>query len=377
LSEAFANLISLIENEGILSYLEGGLTLEGISQGAPVWAEALERSLLVLRITAAPSVKPARAREAAADVLAALWTMNLSLAYLINGTNDELGIYFSVFPGTTAPRATISQLEAQSVLECGYPWLSTSSSTARIFKDHLRGQWHSALVTGLPVFKPSTSSFGQIERIARGMVGRDWWLLLVAEPVVTDYVKYLRQFIEGEMHSKFHHVSRSIQNSSGEIEQIQDPLARRYLEDLVLESQRLEEGERRGLWSAWFTIGAPTHSSSETLQSLCKGVYSGSLHTLEPLMVSRIRPGRDTPSLVSVIHTLDRMNQRFQTNVPQSYPADLFSTPRLPLLLPCSDLATITRLPTVEMQGFTVENRPRFVADIPHHLIFNQMNVKP
>jgi hypothetical protein len=138
-----------------------------------------------------------------------------------------------------------------------------------------------ATVVGSPVVKVGSEGVGveQLERVIRGMRGRNWALVVVARPLATQKSGALLQTVINELR-----VVSDFETSSG----ADKPLVKEYESGLDALQKKLVCGQGSGVWNAGVNIFCDDPMALKTAKALIKGVLGGEKSYPDPIQAIEI-----------------------------------------------------------------------------------------
>ena len=291
------------------------------------------------------------------DALTGLHSQKANLAFFVHGHKCGVNYYM----GVSLPGASDG---ASSVAESSYVAYETVKSILHsvyngvdIYKDPFNTEQikqmvspltvHTGIVTGIPSLKSTggdTLESEQIERLANGLQGHDFGILVLAVPIPP-------RFVSQEEFSVVDQMQRAQEN--------EDPEKKRrikyYLELQDSYLKHLQLGTAIGSWQVGVYFFASDRSVFVRLQSLIKSTYTDEMSRPTPLRTHEVRGLKPHIEQFGLLR-----NQRAEQGI-QSLLSYRFLTP-----LTSRMLSAYAHLPKREMPGFRVKRSAEFsLAQIP------------
>lgn len=271
------------------------------------------------------------------NVISSLRGGGYGLAYLLRSKPGSTKLYMGV---RQVDRVAIEPERQADILHralmSNYPGLVASSDlmektdkdnlplTRQLIKDSLTPLSEARYcyaVTGIPSLRgDAKSSFAQsIDRLADGLRGEDYSLLIVAEPIsekrVSEMMKMQRQLVQ-DIHtlvkgsiqiSKGESIGESISISSGlafflsasvgKSRNVSTSANKTVVQEVINKTAeaceklleqyyvRLQSGRNYGFWTTGVYIGSNSESTAVRLQSMVRSIFSGDKTHFEPLRI--------------------------------------------------------------------------------------------
>jgi hypothetical protein len=314
------------------------------------------------------------------DFLVSVHSTTLSFGYLLLSSGRETQLYYFLLEQEGRTKMTQAK---DTLLEDWLHALNPGIDLANSEPDWnvIRGQTkYVGIVTGLPEFEQ-----GQIDRVIRSLAGGRNWILLVAEPVepilVSSISNMLKSFINA--HHSYSESSFQEQGGLGEGESRHrvNVGAKLCLELAIQEHARCKAAGSEGLWSVSVFYGAELESEFERLSGLLKAIFT-------PIGSSKIDPTRThrldlkmwndmllSGPLYEEYEDIWRYYTR-DSNVSDYAVFSLISpTQSLITCLTTTELSIWARLPTEEVQGYSVYPSATFGSDVPSTLMRGEVSL--
>jgi len=289
------------------------------------------------------------------DALTGMHSQKAYLAFLVLGDKTGVSYYMgaSISTGGEAgdnDSASISFNTLKSILHSVYNGVD-------IYKDPFTLEQmkamvaplatHTGIITGIPALKSTagdTMESEQIERLASGLQGKDFGMMILAAPIPKAYVT-----------KEEFHVVDQIQRA----QENEDPEKKRrikyYLELQDAYLKHIQLGTAIGSWQVGTYFFAPERSIFARLQSLIQATYVDETSRPTPLRTHEIKGLREHVSQFGLVKN-QRSGESFQTLLGYRFLTPLNS--RL--------LSSYIHLPKREMPGFRIRRSAEFsLANIP------------
>ncbi len=289
----------------------------------------------------------ASARYLMTDVLAGLYGEKIPFVYVLVGGTSRLDLYIGTY--VEVDRPSKSRLTAAESLETirttmcsAYPGIDLKEAEFSSIEKMIEPFSFVGLVTGTPTTKVGTEKKGieQIERLMRGLYGRNWGYMVVASPLEERNVNSLHNTTLNEMR-----IVMDAQTSAG----TESPIADRYMELLKAYLGKAAVGKTQGMWHVATYIMCQDSQTFNHARSVVKSVFGGRESIPDPMRVLGCRGSEEQ------VHHLGQMTVP-STPPPghMKYPFKYLST------LNSEELASLGYLPTEEMPGYFVKDYARF-----------------
>lgn len=298
------------------------------------------------------------------DLVAGVCGQALPLLFLVLGERRGVQVYLGLEgPGAEATlRTSLTAafpgilLEEQSILKLGsvlnaqghFAHLGRITGIPSHKTSHPTAQPPDQS-TNLPIYRSTNLPAHQIERLLRGLYGQTWGYFVRAAPVDPAEVTRQGQQLFEQLSAVSGHVdwqhsrqaqtlqtvgpNRQQSESESLNRTVTDYRAKRCLELLERQLQRLEMGKAQGMWQADVHFFAAEPATLGQMRALLGAVFSGPDSTPDPVRTFACR--RETHSQ-----------------------AEEFTT-----LLHSGELATLVQLPRQEFPGYRVTDYARFDTD--------------
>ncbi|MCC7531404.1 MAG: ATP-binding protein [Candidatus Melainabacteria bacterium] len=288
------------------------------------------------------------------DALTGMHSQKAYLAFLVLGDRTGVNYYMgaSIAAGDAADgdSASISFQTLKSILHSVYNGVDIYKDPFTL--DQMKAMvaplaTHTGIITGIPALKSTagdTMESEQIERLASGLQGKDFGLMILAAPIPKAYVT-----------KEEFHVVDQIQRA----QENEDPEKKRrikyYLELQDAYLKHIQLGTAIGSWQVGTYFFAPERSIFARLQSLIQATYVDETSRPTPLRTHEIKGLREHVAQFGLVKN-QRSGESFQTLLGYRFLTPLNS--RL--------LSSYIHLPKREMPGFRIRRSAEFsLANIP------------
>jgi hypothetical protein len=289
----------------------------------------------------------ASARYVMADVLAGLYGEKIPFVYVLLGGATRFDLYLGTYvEGEKPPKSGLTAAESletiRTTMSSAYPGIDLEEGEFSSIQKMIEPFSYVGLVTGTPTIKVGTEKMGveQIERLMRGLYGRNWGYMVVASPLEERQVNSLHNTILNEMR-----VVMDAQTSA----KTKSPIADRYMELLKAYLEKVTVGKAQGMWHVATYMICQDAQTFNHAKSVVKSVFGGKESIPDPIRVLGCHGFKEQ------VHHLG------QIVVPGApplghmrYPFKYLST------LNSQELASFGYLPTEEMPGYFVKDYARF-----------------
>jgi len=290
------------------------------------------------------------------DALTGMHSQKAYLAFLVLGDKTGVQYYMGASIANTGEAGdgvdstNISFNTLKSILHSVYNGVDTYKDPFTL--DQMKAMvaplaTHTGIITGIPALKSTagdTMESEQIERLASGLQGKDFGVMILAAPIPKAYVT-----------KEEFHVVDQIQRA----QENEDPEKKRrikyYLELQDAYLKHIQLGTAIGSWQVGTYFFAPDRSVFARLQSLIQATYVDETSRPTPLRTHEIKGLREHVSQFGLVKN-QRSGESFQTLLGYRFLTPLNS--RL--------LSSYIHLPKREMPGFRIKRSAEFsLANIP------------
>jgi hypothetical protein len=277
------------------------------------------------------------------EIISGLHEAQAPFIFSIFGKPDRTELYFGTYP-TGDPQSTsgnFADLDTikdtlKSVFQ-GISWADTPTEDVQKIIDRLP-EW--SLLTGSPGEKvlENKQEFEQIERLIRGLFGREWGYVVVAYPLKNNEINILYSSILNEIRV----LSDSIESNRSQ----PPPIANEYyllLNNLLV---KFYNAKATGLWHTAIYLLSKDKETLTQVKAVAKSIFAGRESAPDRIRTISLAQKLPFPALLL-------------TPAPES--PGTFSYPYKYMNLTYSwDISCFVHLPTVEMPGFQVRPYSRF-----------------
>ncbi|MBX9948467.1 MAG: DUF87 domain-containing protein [Candidatus Obscuribacterales bacterium] len=290
------------------------------------------------------------------DALTGMHSQKAYLAFLVLGDKTGVQYYMGASIANTGDGSdgtdstSISFNTLKSILHSVYNGVDTYKDPFTL--EQMKAMvaplaTHTGIITGIPALKSTagdTMESEQIERLASGLQGKDFGMMVLAAPIPKAYVT-----------KEEFHVVDQIQRA----QENEDPEKKRrikyYLELQDAYLKHIQLGTAIGSWQVGTYFFAPDRSVFARLQSLIQATYVDETSRPTPLRTHEIKGLREHVSQFGLVKN-QRSGESFQTLLGYRFLTPLNS--RL--------LSAYIHLPKREMPGFRIKRSAEFsLANIP------------
>ncbi len=298
-----------------------------------------------------------------ADIVNGFGGSGNEIAFLVTGNESEIGLYMGV------SRHYAKALEGS--LQASYPFIKISQIETD-FPQRLLQQTalHGGLVTGYPTNKTvGETPIYQIERLIRGMQGKNWAYLVLAQSLDPLQVPIIHHLLLNELNDTIKMVKRTV-SADGPMGKLSveatNYVYQRYLENLGFLEEKLKIGRARGVWRTGIFYAADSPENAVQLGNLIKGIYSGEKSRPEALRNLQLENIREVVPGFNLI--FDPLPSGYGKRHPlideaKAETAAWFNYP-YQTVLTSDDLATMMQIPREEVPGYFIDGFVNFETAI-------------
>ena len=272
------------------------------------------------------------------DIISGLYLAELPLVFAVFGRSGKVDILMGTAP-VEAQDVETSRTIIKTSLQSSFQGIELEEQPLGYLKRSLEDFQFSSLVTGSPTEKIGTEKTGveQIERMIRGLYGRDYGYLVLAIPAKNEEINGQFSSVLNEMR-----IVADSEKGGG----IEGPIAKRYSELLDLSLNKLQLAKNQGLWHTQILLFSKDRDTLSHVKVVVKSVFGGRKSLPEPIRTLDV-VGEIKDAMLLTDPTPPSPGHFF-------YPYMLMST------LNSSELANFVSLPTQEMPGFQIKPYARF-----------------
>jgi DNA helicase HerA-like ATPase len=299
-------------------------------------------------------------QELEKDVLVGVRGMMVPLIYLIIGEGNKVSIYIGVFSDNPGSRYNFKEevLGVTSVFLSAFPGIDFERDKTseiliydyEVIKSKLSGLEHCGIIEGTPATKSGEKNKEerhiQIDRLIRGLYGKEWAYIVVGKPVETrnvikaynDALEEIKIVIDAETRVN-----------------VKDPIAERYKQLLNEYIKKLEENKSQGAWEICVYLLCSDEVLLRQGLGIAESMLGGENSIPDPIRSFR------TPKAWSIAQSFGQIT----TPSPKG-PGNVQHKYKYMTFLGSHDLASLMSLPTLEMPGIFVKSYARFDV-FPHN----------
>ncbi|MGI6362267.1 MAG: ATP-binding protein [Bacillota bacterium] len=298
------------------------------------------------------------------DVLSSISGPGTEFAYIIHSTGKGINLYVGV---TEAYKDVFA-----SLLTATYPYIDAAVHSDVSIRNMIRASGtHGGVITGMPTDKLKDNSWGtQIERMIKGLFGRQWLYVVTARSMDSQHGPTLLDAAFEEMRDLSPLLKVSA-DSRGVLQderiEINDLIAQDYYDSLSALANKLQIGCALGLWSCNVLYFSPDKVTAVAMGRLIKSVFAGAESVPEPVRnIPLNKVSFITENGLGLINDRLASAEEYNFLTLQSISTEPFSfyTYRFQTILNSEDLSVYCQLPRLEAPGYYVDSYVRFdVAD--------------
>lgn len=289
----------------------------------------------------------ASARYVMADVLAGLYGEKIPFVYLLTCSATRFDLYIGTYEEEDRRRRSGLKVDdsiktVQITMRSAYPGIELGMEGLSAVREIIEPFNFVGLVTGTPTTKVGTERMGveQIERLMRGLYGRNWGYMVVASPLEEQDVAALYNATLNEMRVVVDAQTSARTNS---------PIAERYMALLNAYLAKVAVGKTQGMWHVATYLICQDVQTFNHAKSVVKSVFGGTESLPDPIRVLECH------SLKEEVHRFGQITTPSTPSPGQmQYPYQYLTT------LNSEELAALGYLPTEEMPGYFVKDYARF-----------------
>jgi len=285
----------------------------------------------------------ASARYVMTDVLAGLYGQKIPFIYLLISRANRFDLYIGTYG--EADKRIRSGLTVDDSLDTihttmcsAFPGIDMEKGELSTIREIIAPFGFVGMITGTPTTKVGTEQMGveQIERLMRGLYGRNWGYMVVASPLKEQDIASLYNVTLNEMR-----IVVDAQTSA----RTENPIAERYMELLKAYLKKVTVGKTQGMWHVAAYLVCQDIRTFNHAKSVVKSVFGGKESVPDPIRILECHGFKEE------VH---RFGQIITPSTPSPgqmrYPYLYLST------LNSEELASFGYLPTEEMPGYFVKD---------------------
>lgn len=293
-------------------------------------------------------VSPYRCAE---DLLAGLYGLGVTLAYLVVGEPNEIAVYLGLREAAKYGQQGDTLLH--SALSGLLPGVRLDDSREETYRLGQRLQdashfAHQGTMTGIPSLKQSAEGVPPKcawDQLLRALYGEAWGCFVLAKPVKMQQIVQTAYLVsEGRRLYSFH-AREQMQKGPGVTAEVEGGPAHDALELVKRTQERLEIAKAEGMWKTEIHFFAPNEVTVKKMSSLLRSAFAGEASRPEPIRVHLCSSGGNG------------------------------STEQPTTLLTSRELATLIQLPQGEKPGYMVRELAHFDVALPEHRIKQAVTV--
>lgn len=272
------------------------------------------------------------------DIISGFYEENIPLIFAIFGKADRVEILVGTYAGGGYPAQNNIETVRTS-LKSSFQGIDIQEEAPENLKNTIERFNFSGLVTGTPTEKVGTEKIGieQIERIIRGLYGREWAYIVAANPAKSSEINSLFNSALNEMR-----IVADSEKSSG----TENPIGKRYKELLEFYVNKLQLAKAQGMWHTAVYLFSKDRETLNHAKAIAKSVFGGRESLPDRIRTIEFSKKINNPGLL--------LNQPPSPPGQFNYPYSLMST------INSADLADFVHLPSQEMPGFQIKPYARF-----------------
>lgn len=272
------------------------------------------------------------------DLISGLFESRIPLYFSAFGKMGGLEIVYGTFADDNSALNNYAEILKTS-LESSFHGLELDSIKEDYLDLKLANLNISGILTGVPSEKIAEGrlEFAKIERLMRGISGRNCGFVVIGIPMGNDAINSLFNMALNEI--------RIILESEKHMGQ-ENPTVRQYKMLLEKYLEKLQMSKSQGLWMSSFFMYADKPETLDQLKALTKSAYSGRQSVPDRIRTLYVRGGKVAPGLI--LNPAPASPGHF--NWPYMYTTILGS----------SDLASLVQLPSQEFPGYRIKPYVRF-----------------
>ena len=276
------------------------------------------------------------------DIISGLHEAGIPLIFAIFGGLEKVEIVMGT--ATQAAQEAENGLKIiKTSLQSSFQGIELEEQPPNYLKSLLENFEFSGLVTGISTEKAGTERMGaeQIERLLRGLYGKDYGYLVLATPAKKAEINNSYNSVLNELRIIIEEQARSEKGAGLEV-----PIAKRYKELLEVYLNKLQSAKNQGMWHTQIFLVSKDRETMRHVKAVVKSVFGGKESLPEPIRTFDIEGMIKDPILI--------------TDPTPPSPGQFFYQYSFLSTLNSADLASFVNLPTQEMPGFVIRPYARF-----------------
>jgi hypothetical protein len=277
------------------------------------------------------------------DIISGLYEEGIPLVFAIFAGKDRVEVLIGTY-GAGDVSAKDNLAIVQTSLLSSFQGIEMEVQPAETLKIKIGPFNFSGLITGIPSHKKGTEENGnensgleQIERLIRGLYGREWGYLLIANPTTNDEINTQFNAVLNEL--------RVIINAEKGVD-MESPIGKRYKGLLEAYLDKLQLAKALGLWHTSVFLYSRDVISLSHVKAVAKATLGGKTSLPDRIRTHGFKEKINHPGLI--------------LNPPPEAPGQFSYPYRLSSTINSSDLASYVQLPSQEMPGFQIKPYARF-----------------
>jgi hypothetical protein len=272
------------------------------------------------------------------DIISGLYEGNIPLIFAIFGKVDKVEIVIGSYARKN--QSVEDNLEIiKTSLKSSFQGIGLEEQAPDYLKKNIDNFDFPGLITGTPTEKTGIEKVGieQIERVIRGLYGREWGYVVIATPATNSEINSLFNAVLSEIR-----IVINSEKSTG----IESPIGKRYKELLQAYLNRLQLAKAQGMWHTVIFLFSADHDTLNHVKAVAKSAFGG-----RGSLPDRIR-SLDFDRKIS--------NPGMILNPPPDPPGHFKYPYNFMNTTTSADLANFIHIPSQEMPGFQIKPYARF-----------------
>lgn len=211
---------------------------------------------------------------AVSQMVSSLAISNINICYLVHSIKQTISFYI----GISEPY--IQNLK--NILNALYPNINMEEiQQENQFVQNVVCMSYGGVVVGYPSDKVDNDSRGvetSIDKLIRGMYGREWTLCICAKAIASGEIKDIRTEIKDEISETSREIQKSLSSEGAlhnESLQVTNYEAKIYFDRLNSLYEKIQKSFQDGLWRTSVYYIARAYNDAKQMTSILKGIYGG------------------------------------------------------------------------------------------------------
>lgn len=211
---------------------------------------------------------------AVSQMVSSLAISNVNICYLVHSIKQTISFYI----GISEPY--IQNLK--NILNALYPNINMEEiQQENQFVQNVVCMSYGGVVVGYPSDKVDNDSRGvetSIDKLIRGMYGREWTLCICAKAIASGEIKDIRTEIKDEISETSREIQKSLSSEGAlhnESLQVTNYEAKIYFDRLNSLYEKIQKSFQDGLWRTSVYYIARAYNDAKQMTSILKGIYGG------------------------------------------------------------------------------------------------------